>query len=53
MEWILLASALLATAFSALLGSFFIKGTFNFLTKKSNGNTERFSSQSKPIYGGI
>lgn len=53
MEWIILASAIVATAFSALLGSFFIKGTFNFLTKKSNGNTERFSSQSKPIYGGI
>ena len=53
MEWILLASALVAVGFSALLGSFFIKGTFNFLTKKTKGNTERFGSQSKPIYGGI
>ena len=53
MEWILLASALVAVGFSALLGSFFIKGTFNFLTKRTKGNTERFSSQSKPIYGGI
>lgn len=53
MEWILLASALVAVGFSALLGSFFIKGTFSFLTKKTKGNTERFSSQSKPIYGGI
>ena len=53
MEWILLASALIAIGFSALLGLFFIKGTFSFLTKKTKGNTERFSSQSKPIYGGI
>lgn len=53
MEWILLASVIVAVGFSALLGSFFIKGTFSFLTKKSNGNAERFSSQSKPIYGGI
>ena len=53
MEWILLASVIVAIGFSALLGFFFIKGTFNFLTKKSNGNAERFSSQSKPIYGGI
>ena len=53
MEWILLASAIVAVGFSALLGSFFIKGTLNFLTKKTKGNTERFSSQSKPIYGGI
>ncbi len=53
MEWILLASALVAVGFSALLGSFFIKGTFNFLTQKTKGNTERFGSQSKPIYGGI
>ena len=53
MEWILLASALVAVGFSALLGLFFIKGTFNFLTKRTKGNAERFSSQSKPIYGGI
>lgn len=53
MEWILLASALIAVGISALLGSFFIKGTFNFLTKRTKGNTERFSSQNKPIYGGI
>lgn len=53
MEWILLASTLIAVGLSALLGSFFIKGTFNFLTKKTKGNTERFGSQSKPIYGGI
>ncbi len=53
MNWILLTSALVAIGISALLGAFFIKGTFNFLTKKTQGNTERFSSQSKPIYGGI
>ena len=53
MEWILLASALVAVGFSALLGAFFLKGAFNFLTKRTKGNAERFSSQSKPIYGGI
>lgn len=53
MNWILLICALVAVAISALLGLFFIRGTFNFLTKKTQGNTERFSSQSKPIYGGI
>ena len=52
-EWILFVYAVIAVGFSALLGSFFVKGTFNFLTKKTNENTVRFSSQSKPIYGGI
>lgn len=53
MNWILLACFIAAIGISALLGLFFIKGTFNFLRKRTKGNTERFSSQSKPIYGGI
>ncbi len=53
MNWILLVCLIAAIGISALLGLFFIKGTFSFLRKRTSGNTERFSSQSKPIYGGL
>lgn len=53
MNWLLLVSALIAIGTSAMLGSFFIKGHFNFLIKKNLETAERFGSQTKPIYGGI
>lgn len=53
MKWCLLFIIVLATAISLLLCRFFIKGTFSFLKKRNATNAIRFSSQSKPIYGGI
>ncbi|MCF0206024.1 MAG: undecaprenyl/decaprenyl-phosphate alpha-N-acetylglucosaminyl 1-phosphate transferase [Bacteroidales bacterium] len=53
MNWLLIVALLASILISLFLGSFLIKGSFSFLSKKSLPNSERFGSQSKPIYGGI
>ncbi len=53
MNFILLIIFLTSLLLGIFLNNFFIKRPIKFLVKKANNSAIRFSTQSKPIFGGI
>jgi len=53
MNYILLIFFLVSIILGAFLNNFFIKRPLKFLVKKANNSAIRFSTQSKPIFGGV
>ncbi|NLB86020.1 MAG: undecaprenyl/decaprenyl-phosphate alpha-N-acetylglucosaminyl 1-phosphate transferase [Bacteroidales bacterium] len=53
MKYIRLITPIISIRFSLHLNNFLIKRPLKFLIKKSNKSAIRFSSQSKPIFGGL
>ncbi len=53
MNFILFIIFFLSLVLSTFLNNFFIKRPIKFLVKKANNSAIRFSTQSKPIFGGV
>lgn len=53
MNYVLVTIFLLSFLAAVLIDRFFIKRPIKFLVKKANNSAIRFSTQSKPIFGGI
>lgn len=53
MNYILLLTFIISLILGLFLNNFFIKRPIRFLVKKANNSAIRFSSQSKPIFGGV
>ncbi|HNY44496.1 MAG TPA: MraY family glycosyltransferase [Bacteroidales bacterium] len=53
MNYIIIITFIVSFLFSLYLNNFLIKSPLKFLVKKSNKSAIRFSSQSKPIFGGL
>ncbi|MEJ5266470.1 MAG: MraY family glycosyltransferase [Bacteroidales bacterium] len=53
MNYILITIFLISFLAAVLIDRFFIKRPIKFLVKKANNSAIRFSTQSKPIFGGI
>ncbi len=53
MELTILITFILSLSLGLFLNNFFIKRPIKFLVKKANNSAIRFSTQSKPIFGGL
>ncbi len=53
MDYLILIVFIVAIIAGTLLNNFFIKRPIKFLVKKANNSAIRFSTQSKPIFGGL
>lgn len=53
MNYIIILTFIFTFLISIFLNNFFVKRPLKFLVKKANNSALRFSSQTKPIFGGI